>query len=430
MQTAICCSAWECVPSDSPSDAAYPAAHAGTRRLNERAAGLLDARARAGLLRSAPARAAGHSPAPWVEHEGRLLLGFASNDYLALARDPRVLEAAHAALDRWGTGASAASLLGGRTALHEELEAAMAVWLRQPAALLLPSGYQANLAAQALVAERDEVILHDRLNHASLLEATRLARARLLRYRHADALDCAERLASLRPALLVTESVFGMDGDAAPLAQLGELAAAHGVPLLVDEAHAVGVLGPDGAGLAADLAPICAASVVIAPFGKALASQGACIAGPAAWIDAIRQMAPSAVYSTALAPAAAAAALAALHCIRREPERRRMLQQRAQQFRQRVSAFARLSAPSAGAVVSLHVGDAHQAVRLERELADRGFRVPAIRPPTVPAGTARLRVSLSAAHEPDHVDALADALAACWPATDPQGPAMAGGDDR
>jgi len=371
-------------------------------------------REQAGLLRTTLIRSATPLGAPWVVEDGRRLLGFASNDYLGLAGDPRLAAAARRAIDHYGTSASAAGLLGGRTALHAELEATLAHWLGQEAALVLPSGYQANLAAQVLVG-RGERVLHDRLNHASLLDATLLARARARRYRHADAEHCAQRLREQGARLLVTESLFGMDGDAAPLAALGRLAAGHGLPLLVDEAHALGVLGPEGAGLAADLPVEWRPTIVVGTFGKALASQGACVAGPEAFIDFLRQAAPAAVYTTALAPAAAAATLEAITRVRNEPERRHLLRERVQQFVAAVAGFAPLAGRADGGVVSLLVGEASRATGLSRGLAEAGFRVPAIRPPTVPQGTSRLRVSLSALHTQAQVRSLADAIEALWP---------------
>ncbi len=362
---------------------------------------------------------------PWVIDNGRKLLSFATNDYLGLAHDPRLAAAAATALERYGTSASAAGLLGGRTALHAELEARLADWLGQESALVLPSGYQANLAAQSFLGRR-AIVLHDRLNHASLLAATVLARARARRYRHADPVHCAGLLAQPGVELIATESLFGMDGDTAPLTALAGLAAHRGLPLLVDEAHALGVLGPEGNGLAVTLPADLRPAIVVGTFGKALASQGACIAGPEAVIDFLRQAAAPAVYTTALAPAAVAATLKAIEVLREEPDRRSMLRQRVQQFVAAIAGHLPLTAQPEGAVIGLLVGEATRTVEISRRLAEAGFVVPAIRPPTVPEGSSRLRVSLTAAHTEAQVEALAAAIRACWP-TAAVSPAMARG---
>jgi len=386
----------------------------GASALTEACRQRLRRRESEGLLRQALVRDRAQEGTPWVIDHGRRLLGFASNDYLGLAHDPRLAAAAATALERYGTSASAAGLLGGRTALHAELEARLAEWLGQEAALVLPSGYQANLAAQAFLG-RHPIVLHDRLNHASLLEATVLARGRARRYRHADAAHCASLLAQPGVELIATESLFGMDGDAAPLAALAEIAAHRSLPLLVDEAHALGVLGPQGNGLAVSLPADLRPAIIVGTFGKALASQGACIAGPEALIDFLRQVAAPAVYTTALAPAAVAVTLKAIEVLRDEPDRRSILRQRVQQFVAAIAGRLPLTAQPEGAVVGLLVGEASRAVEISRRLGDVGFVVPAIRPPTVPEGSSRLRVSLTAAHTEAQVEALAAALWACWP---------------
>jgi 8-amino-7-oxononanoate synthase len=415
MTTGGSSSDWGCVPSEgSGAEGARRQRPEATRALADLCQTRLEERAREGLLRVSPCPAPAAEGAPWIIEDGRRLLGFASNDYLGLARDPRLARAAAAAIERHGTGAGAAGLLGGRSTLHAELECALADWLGQEAAVVLPSGFQANLAAQSFLG-RGEVVLHDRLNHASLLAASVLARARPRRHRHADPAHCARMLRASDARLLVTETLFGMDGDAAPLAALAEIARDHRVPLLVDEAHALGVLGPEGNGLAAGLPPAGRPAVIIGTFGKALGSQGACVAGPAPYIEYLRQAAPPAVYTTALAPAAVAATLAALRCVREEPERRLMLRERVQQFAAATAGLAPLVARPEGAIVCLQTGDARRATALSRALAEAGFRVPAIRPPTVPAGQSRLRISITSSHTAAHVQALAEALVALWP---------------
>lgn len=375
-------------------------------RLAQRAAERAAAGLRRRLLaaeRQAPGR---------IRIDGVERIDFGSNDYLGLAHDPRLAEHLAAAARRHGLGAGAARLLGGHGHAHAELEEALAEWLGAERVLLFSTGYHAALGVLGALLERGDVAVQDKLNHACLLDGARLAGAELRRYPHLD-LDGAERqLARPTPGLrlLVTESVFGMDGDRAPLAELRALANRHAAWLLVDEAHALGVLGPDGAGAAAGLD----VPIRMATLGKALGSFGALIAGDRALIEHLIDHARTFVYTTALPPAWAEATRHAVVLARTESWRRRHLEDLIERFRDGARALELPLAPSSTAIQPLLVGSARAALSLAERLRAAGFHVPAIRPPTVPPGTARLRINLSAAHAETDVDALLAALAAAW----------------
>ena len=351
--------------------------------------------------------------------DGRDCVNFCSNDYLGLANAPELAAAACAAIAESGVGAGAAHLVCGHHRCHAELESALAQFTDRPAALLFSSGYMANLAAiTALVGPGDHV-LSDRLNHASLLDAGRLSGAHWRRFRHADAGHLAERLeaiAARRRAgariLIATDGVFSMDGDIAPLAELAELADAHDAWLMVDEAHAIGVCGPGGQGAAAHCGLAAErVAVLMGTLGKALGVAGAFVAGSKALVDSLMQFARPYIYSTAQPPALAAAALAALKAVQEQPGRRAALRARIAQFRHSAEAAALPLAPSDTAIQPLITGSAERALAVSAHCAAHGLLVSAIRPPTVPAGTSRLRIALSAAHQPAHVDRLVAVLA-------------------
>jgi 8-amino-7-oxononanoate synthase len=374
----------------------------------------LAARRAAGLYR---ARALADAPAtPTRVVDGRARVSFASNDYLGLAADPRVRAAFVAGAERYGVGAGAAHLLGGHTAAHEALEEALAAHVGRPRALLFSTGYMANLGILQALLGRGDVIYTDRLNHASLLDAAALSRARHLRYRHVDVGHLAQRLAGAptgRRALIATDAVFSMDGDLAPLPALAGLAARHGAWLLADDAHGLGVLGPCGGGSAEHfgLGPDRLA-VLMGTLGKALGTFGAFVAGGEALIETLIQHARSYVYTTAPPPALACATLAALRLAREEHWRRAHLADLVARFRAGAAQLGWRLADSATPIQPILVGAVDRTLAVAARLEAAGFYVPAIRPPTVPAGGARLRVSLSAAHTPAQVDALLDALGA------------------
>lgn len=342
---------------------------------------------------------------------GDSLRVFCANDYLGLAAHPRIAAALADAARVHGTGAGAAHLVSGHHRLHHELEAALAGFTGREAALLFGSGYMANLGIGGAFARRGTVVFGDRLNHASLIDAAQLPGARLRRYAHADASALATMLeANGGGALVMTDGVFSMDGDLAPLPEIALACAKHAVPLVVDDAHGLGVLGASGRGtlehfgLGVDEVPI-----LMGTLGKAFGVYGAFVAGPKAVIETLVQHARTYIYTTALPPALAAAALEALQVAEDESWRRARVLELTERFRAGIGALA----PPQSVVTPIQplvIGDARAAVAAADALAARGFLVSAIRPPTVPAGTARLRVTLSAAHTDDEVDALATAI--------------------
>jgi 8-amino-7-oxononanoate synthase len=351
-----------------------------------------------------------------VRVSDRPRVSFCSNDYLGLASHPDILSAAAQAAARDGFGASASRLVSGDLPAHRHLEANLATFLGRQAALVFPTGYQANLGVLSALAGPDDLIVSDALNHASIIDGCRLSRAQIAVYPHADAAAAARLLAGagqFRRRLLVTESLFSMDGDLAPVAALAEAASESDAILMVDEAHAFGVLGPGGRG-------VCAAAgvvpeVLIATLGKALGSGGGFAAGDRALRDILVNRARTFIYTTALPPPVAAAADAALTLVAgaEGDRRRRLLDGHCTWLREQI---ARLgldvqARSSGGAILPILVGSNARALAASAALAARGIFVPAIRPPTVPVGSARLRVTLSASHDRADLVALVDALA-------------------
>jgi 8-amino-7-oxononanoate synthase len=387
---------------------------AAAPRIAELAAGL-EARAHAGLTRSR--RVLDSAQGVRVSVEGEALLAFASNDYLGLANDPALVAAAVAAASRWGVGAGASHLVCGHAAPHEALESELAAFVAPCAgarALTFSSGYLANLAIPSALAGRDDAIFADKLNHACLNDGALLARATLVRYAHGDADALAARLAAspARRKLIATDAVFSMDGDVAPLARLLALADAHDAWLVVDDAHGFGVLG-EGRGSLAHAGIASERIVYMGTLGKAAGVAGAFVAAHPAVIETILQSARPYIYTTA-APALLAAALrAALAIIRDDHGRRAALHAGIARFRAGAVDLPWSLLPSFTAIQPLVVGASDAAVVLADRLRGHGIWVPAIRPPTVPVGTARLRVSLSAAHGAADIDALLAALYAC-----------------
>ncbi|GJG87174.1 8-amino-7-oxononanoate synthase [Gemmatimonadetes bacterium T265] len=350
--------------------------------------------------------------------DGARLLDFASNDYLGLATDPRPAAAAAALLAREGLGAGSARLIGGDHPEHHALEAELAALKGTEAALLFPSGYAANTGALPALAGAGDVIYSDALNHASLVDGCRLARAngaavRVVPHADAGALDDAfgADAGRFRRRWVVVEGVYSMDGDLHPLAEAVAVARRHGAFVYVDDAHATGVVGPDGRGCAAHWG--AEADVTVGTLGKAFGASGAFVAGSAALRAWLLNRARSFVFTTASPPALAAGARAALAAAAAEPWRRARTRAAARRLRAALAA-AGLRVPGAddGHIVPVLVGDARRAARAGDALRARGILVGAIRPPTVPAGAARLRLSTSAAHTDADVDAAAAAVAA------------------
>ena len=349
-----------------------------------------------------------------VVADGRECLAFASNDYLGLAADARVIAALCDGARAYGAGAGASHVVCGHQSPHAALEARLAAFVQpSPGArcLTMSSGYLANLAILTTLADREAEIHADRLNHACLNDGALLSRARLLRYPHADVDALRARLAASRAKtrLIVTDAVFSMDGDIAPLVALLELAEAHDAWLVVDDAHGFGVLG-DGRGSLADAGIASERIVYMGTLGKAAGVAGAFVCAHPVVIEAILQTARPYIYTTA-APAALAVALAAsVDIIEHDAARRARLFARIAQFRNAAPGFAWPTLPSRTAIQPIVVGESAAAMQLSQRLWNAGILVPAIRPPTVPRHTARLRVSLSAAHTEDQVARLVDAL--------------------
>ena len=347
---------------------------------------------------------------------GEELLCFCSNDYLGLANHPQLIESLRQAAAVWGVGSGASHLLTGHSRAHEELEEALAAFTGRDRALLFSSGYMANLGVLTTLLEKGDQIFEDRLNHASLLDGGLLSGARLQRFAHGDIDDLQQRLQRGRSAavrLLASDGVFSMDGDSAALPELAAVAARHTAWLMVDDAHGFGVLGARGAGsLEAAGLTQREVPVLMATFGKALGTAGAFVAGSEALIESLLQFARSYIYTTALPPALALATSRALQLLQEESWRREQLMQLVARFRR---AARQLSLPlldSDSAIQPLLVGDSARALQWSHGLRQRGILVGAIRPPTVPAGTARLRITLSAAHTEAQLEQLLDALAA------------------
>ncbi len=355
-----------------------------------------------------------HVDGPWFQTGGRRLLSFCSNDYLGLAQHPSLVAALTRAAHEQGIGSTSAHLICGHRAAHAQLEEALAAWTGRERALLFSTGYMANLGVMQALLARGDVCVQDKLDHACLLDGARLSGAELKRYPHADAAAAARQLAAHpdAAALLATDGVFSMDGDVAPLRELAQLCAREHATLMVDDAHGLGVLGAQGAGCL-DAAKLGQHEVplLMATLGKALGCSGAFVAGPATLIEGLIQFARPYIYTTAMPPALAAAALQAVRLAQTETWRRDKLAALVARFR---TGAAQLGLPlmdSASAIQPLLLRSANAALVAAQALERRGLLVVAIRPPTVPAGQARLRITLSAAHEEAHVDALLDALA-------------------
>lgn len=364
-----------------------------------------------GLLRRVKARPSGDGCI--AVEGGRALLDFSSNDYLALARDPRVTARAAEALARDGSSASASRLMSGTFPVHDELEQALAVLVGKEAALLFGSGYAMNLGVLSALAGRDDAIFADRLVHASLIDGARLSGAALKRFAHNDAASL-ERLLSSTPVrgrrFVVCESVYSMDGDLAPLESLASLSRSNDALFIVDEAHALGVFG-NGRGLCHALPGELAPDLVLGTLGKALGSFGGFAAGSRLLRELLVNRARSFIYSTALPPASAAAALAAVEIVAQEPGLGADLLQRAAALSSSLRA-AGLQAPAATSqILPVHIGDNRLALRLAEALEARGVLAVAIRPPTVPEGTARLRLSVTLSHRADDLSLAARTIA-------------------
>jgi len=352
---------------------------------------------------------------PRVRVDGLDCLSFSSNDYLGLAHHPAIAEAVRQAIETAGVGAGAAHLLTGHHRLHHDLETELAAFVGLPAALLFSTGYMASLGVIPALLERHGEVFEDRLNHASLVDAALLSRAKLTRYPHGDLAALGRQLAASTAVvkLIATDTVFSMDGDLAPVAELAALAERHDAWLYLDDAHGFGVLGEEGRGVLAppSLFPLPPSRLIyLATLGKAAGVAGAFVAGSHDLVEWLVNRARTYIYTTAQPPLLAAGVVASLKLIAGEPWRRQRLAELIAHLKAGVAGLPWPLMPSDTPIQPLVMGGNGEALRLSDGLKARGILVPAIRPPTVPQGTARLRISLSAAHEPADVDCLLEAL--------------------
>ena len=343
-------------------------------------------------------------PGGKVRVAGQVRLNLSSNDYLGLSLDPRIIEAACAAAARWGAGAGASRLVVGHLALHEAVEARLADFKGTEAAVIFPTGYMANVGTISALVGPGDVIFSDRLNHASIYDGIKLSGAALQRFPHRD-LNRLEQLlreaGAARRRLIITDSVFSVDGDLAPLTDLAALKARYGAWLMVDEAHATGVLGAKGGGLAEALGLTREVDIHLGTFSKALGSQGGFVAGDRRLVDYLHNRARSFIYSTALAPPVLGAIDQALQIVVQEPERRLFLQRESENFRQGLLAAGLDILGSETQIIPVLVGENDRTLKFAARLMDQGLMAVALRPPTVPPGRARVRFSLSAAQAAD-----------------------------
>ena len=380
-------------------------------RLDQRLKPQLEAREETHLYRSR--RTLESAQTPVVQVEGREYLAFCSNDYLGLAADQRIAAAMRQGTELYGAGSGASHLVLGHSRAHHQLEEALAEHTGRERVLLFSTGYMANLGTIAALSGRGELVLQDKLNHASLLDGGLLSGARFKRYRHADAGALESQLESAQQsdALVVTDGVFSMDGDLAPLPEIAKICQAQNAHLLVDDAHGFGALGETGGGIAEhfglDQEQL---PVLIGTLGKAFGTAGAFVAGSEALIEYLIQFARPYIYTTAMPPAVAHATLESLAIVRSEVWRREHLAELITMFRAGASELGLELMESETAIQPIVIGESDRAMAMSRSLEQQGIFVGAIRPPTVPAGSARLRVTLSASHTREQVEQLINAL--------------------
>jgi 8-amino-7-oxononanoate synthase len=349
--------------------------------------------------------------------DGQALLAFCSNDYLGLANHPEVIAALRAGAEKWGVGGGASHLVIGHSTPHHELEEALAEFTGRPRALLFSTGYMANLAAVTALVGQGDTVLEDRLNHASLLDAGLLSGARFSRYLHNDAVSLSNRLRKAEGnTLVVTDGVFSMDGDLADLPALCAEARRANAWVMVDDAHGFGPLGATGGGIVEHFGlGLDDVPVLVGTLGKAFGTAGAFVAGSEELIETLIQFARPYIYTTSQPPAVACASLKSLQLLRAESWRREHLNKLIARFRAGAAEIGLSLMDSPTPIQPILVGDSERALKLSALLKERGLLVGAIRPPTVPAGSARLRVTLSASHSEAQLERLLAALAECWP---------------
>lgn len=344
---------------------------------------------------------------PALVLDGREVINFSSNNYLGIANHPALAVAAKAAIDRYGCGTGASRLISGNMTLHEELESKIAEFKGTEAALVFNSGFQANTGVISTLVGEGDAVFSDTLNHASIIDGCRLSRAKAAVYAHLDMNQLEHELKqsqSVRRRLIVTESLFSMDGDEAPLADIVDLAERYGAMLMADEAHATGVYEPNGAGLVAKIGLGDRVLVQMGTLGKALGGFGAYVAGSKALRELLINRCRSFIFTTSLPPAVMAMAIAAIGLVEREPQRRQALRGNSAALRGGLAALGYALGGSRSQILPLIVGDAQQCMKLSQRLLDRGVFAQGIRPPTVPPGTSRLRITLMATHTDEQVD--------------------------
>ncbi|WP_323752440.1 8-amino-7-oxononanoate synthase [Marinobacter sp.] len=373
----------------------------------------IEQRKQAGLYRTR--RLVSGPQQPELIADGQALLSFCSNDYLGLANHPQNIDALKSALPETGLGGAASHLVCGHHDAHHRLEQRLADFAQRSSALFFSTGYMANVGVLSALVGRGDTVFSDRLNHASIIDGCILSRARVRRYAHGDVAALGAMLADTSGhKVVVTDGVFSMDGDVAPLKALARVCKAHDALLVVDDAHGIGVLGPQGrgsvleAGLSEDEVP-----VLIGTLGKAVGTSGAFVAGPAVLMDYLVQKARTYIYTTAMPPAMAIATCASLDLIEADDQRRAHLNELIVRFREGAQALGYELMPSYMPIQPIMIGGNEEALALSQALEQQGVMVTAIRPPTVPEGQARLRVTLSASHTREHVDQLLAALSGC-----------------
>lgn len=350
---------------------------------------------------------------PVIKINGKNVINFCSNDYLGLANHPAIIEAFKRGADKFGVGSGASQLICGYSTAHKTLENRLAEFTRRQSAVIFSSGYLANLAIVNTLLGKDDTVVEDRLNHASMIDAALLSRAKLKRFHHISPGSLEEILSKIKSGkkLVMTDGVFSMDGDIAPLDTYTGVCANHNAWLVVDDAHGFGVLGNNGAGtlekfnLNSKQVPL-----LMATFGKALGTYGAFIAGDQEVIDCLVQSARTLIYTTAPPPALITATLQALDIVEEEDWRREKLRELIAYYREQVKKNNLSVSESITPIQPLIIGETDRALRISEQLLQKGLFVQAIRPPTVPAGTSRLRITFSAGHEKEHIDMLVTAL--------------------
>lgn len=355
----------------------------------------LSAKKEKGLLRTL-------HPIDWKQEKSV----FSSNNYLGLARDERLKKAAIQAIETYGTGSGGARLTTGNFLLHERLEASLASFKQKESAIVFSSGYLANLGVISALMGPGDVIFSDELNHASIIDGCRLSKARIVVYRHADMDDLRNKIRSAQETkkLIVTDGVFSMDGDIAPLPDIVEVAQTHGAWVMVDDAHATGVLGETGAGTAEYFGVSDRIQLLMGTLSKSVGAEGGYVAASRTVVDYLRNHARSFIFQTSLSPGVVASALEGIRIIREEPERRRRLLKNARLLRDGLTKLGFTLVEGITPIVAVMIGEAEKAVRFSARLEEEGVFAPAIRPPTVPQGSSRIRVTLMATHTQSEID--------------------------